>query len=254
MTNDQTPDDQLNTQIKDEMFRDRMRASDDPKAAKWVEKDESVQRKEARLDGYAQEIDKRKNMGETLHGTEQLLSEAQEARDAFLSQGRPGIFARKDREAFDTKSTELHSEVSQYQKQFVDMARKSSPEEIEALQVRMEKRQQELHATIKERQNIARLPSERASKQGQSQDGEAQERPLSMQDQIERSLNSWTPDTRLEGREKQEDLNFTRQLEADQMEMRKRLGRVPNNDEMMAYQAEREQQQVRQTQRAGQSQ
>lgn len=251
MTNVQSPDDQLSTNIKDEMFRDRMRVSDDPKAAEWVMKDESAHRKEARLDAVALEIDSRKNLGQTIHQTEQLLSEAQDARDALLSQGRPSLFARKEREAFDKKAAELNGEVAAYQKQFVDMVRKSSPEEIEILQIQMEKRQKELQETLKERQKIARLPSEKMKGQSQKMEAEVQEHPLSMQDQIERSLNSWTPDARLEGREKQEDLNHMRQLEADQIEVHKRLGRVPNNDEMIAYQAEREK---RQTQRAGQSQ
>lgn len=255
MNHEQSPDDQLKSHLKDEAFREQMTRNmeSDPNAARWVMRDESAQRKETRLGAVAHELDKRKNMGQNIHETEQLLSEAQDARDAFLSGGRPSLFARKEREEFDKKAMELKDEVASYQKQFVELIRKSSPEEIEILQVRMEKRQNELQETIKERQAIALLPSEKASR-SQKRDGEAQERPLSMQDQIERSLNSWTPNSHLESREKQEDLNFTRQLEADQIEMRKRLGRVPNNDEMMAYQVEREQQQMRQTQRAGQSQ
>lgn len=256
MNHEQSPDDQLKSQLKDEAFREQMSKSKDtdPAAAEWIKKDESAQRKEARLDAVSHEIVKRKNLGLNVHETEQLLSEAQDARDAFLSSGRPSLFALKERAAFDKKALELKDDVASYQKQFVEMVRKSSPEEIEVLQNRMEKRHNELQETIKERQGIALLPSEVAAKQSQKQEGQVRDRPLPMQDQIDRSLNSWTPDTRLEGREKQEDLNWARQLEADQIEMRKRLGRAPNNDEMTAYQDERAQQLRRQAQRSGQTQ
>ena len=251
MTDEQTPEAQLAASIKDEKFREEMRQRTDPNATQWQALDESVQKQEKRVSEYSHEIDKRKNLGPDLLETERQLSDAQDARDAHLASGRPGIFSRKEREAYDTGLASLAGEVSTYQKHLVDLAKKSDPERIEQLQIRMQEKQQALQESLERRQGIAKLPSE---EQGDSQKSENTQRaPFSMQDQIEKAMNSWSPNSHLEGREKQEDLNWARQLEQDQLAVRQRVGRNPTDEEMHAYQAEREQQQAKQGQRSAQS-
>lgn len=250
MTDEQTPEAQLAASIKDEKFREEMRQRTDPNATQWQALDQSVQKQEKRVSEYSHEIDKRKNLGPDLLETERQLSDAQDARDAHLAMGRPGIFSRKEREAYDTELTNLAGDVSTFQKHLVELARKSDPERIEQLQVRMQEKQQALQESLEQRQGIAKLPSE---EQGASQKAEDKQRaPFLMQDQIEKAMNAWSPDVRLEAREKQEDLNWTRQLEQDQQAVRQQVGRNPTDEEMHAYQAERKQQQTKQGQRSAQ--
>lgn len=250
MTDEQTPEAQLAAALKDEKFREEMRQRTDPDATRWQSWDESVKKQEKRVSEYSHEIDKRLNLGPDLLETERQLTEAQDARDAHLGQGRPGIFARKEREAYDAQLAELNGDVSSYQKHLVELARKSDPERIEQLQVRMQEKQQALQESLEQRQGIAKLPSE---EQGASQKAEDKQRaPFSMQDQIDKAMNAWSPNVQLEGREKQEDLNWARQLEQDQLAVRQRVGRNPTDEEMHAYQAEREQQQTKQGQRSAQ--
>ncbi|KGM54803.1 hypothetical protein N799_08605 [Lysobacter arseniciresistens ZS79] len=250
--------------VRDQEFREKMKQSDDPKDQEWVKLDEEAQKKEAQIGEYETTIDKRKNMGSDIYEMEQQLTEAQDSRDAHIASGRPSIFQKEDRQAWDMAKAKYEGEVGSYQKSLLEMARKSSPERIGELQGRMEAKQGELEELVAERQGIAKLPSESNS--------------LTMTDRIEQSRESWSPSydeakrqsgngqglvqearshqsdgteagTRLQpnyakAAETQEDRDFVKQLEADQLAAHQQLGHVPSDAEMQTFIAQRQAQEA----------
>jgi hypothetical protein len=98
------------------------------------------------------------------------MTDARTARDDFRSETeRPGLLSG-ERKQWDERYQGLESNVAGLQKDFTEAVSKASPEELDALQVQIGHRRDELVKTIEERQGIARLPSE----QGQGEDLHAQ--------------------------------------------------------------------------------
>lgn len=259
-------------EVADQMFRERMQASDQPEAKRWVELDQQAQKGEKELNADQSALQQRKDQGLSLHEVEQNLNQARNGRDALMSQGRPSVFQREEREAYDQKLGKWNEEIASNQKAFGEMVKQSSPEEIQKLQTVMEQRQQEVGKLVDERQGIAKLPSEQ----------------LSMREQIQQSREAWAPEFDREGRfqgngqglsQTQEqsdrqsdgtamgrkieprwdkafvtpdDMKQAQQIQDDQTAFKQQNGRAGTDQEMQAFAKEREAREAQQGQ--GQSQ
>lgn len=240
------PEEDLRNQIRDEQFREQMkaRAETDPEAKRWVEIDQSAQEQENGLSKYANEIDKRKHW--SLEEVEIGLQQARDARDEFLGTEKRGLFGKEH----DEKLAGLHNDVEEMEKLFAHQLRYASPERISDLEKSLEDKQQALGATVQDRQAIAMLPSEEAAQQ------QVKAPAMSLEERTMQALEAPMPisyqgkeyDTPVRGlidysnyaRTSAEEAVYMKQLEADQLTLHQQLGRRPSDEEMQALQAHRD--------------
>jgi hypothetical protein len=239
------------------------KASTDPKAKEWVEQDNQALTAEADAGRMAHDRDSR---GMNLMEAEKALQSSRDARDDFRSDNaRPGVFHPKHQRAWNEAYEGHNQNVRSMNAGFLDAARKSTPQEIEQLQKKIEERQAEQAQAIEQRQDIAKLPSEQHQthvKQSLKEriDTVQQDYTPSQEGGFAARLNSRRESELAEGAAQEgasqgsarrrvdyaayaasgaEDAAYAKQLEKDQQEVQFKLGRRGTNEEMLAHQEQR---------------
>lgn len=266
---------QINNQerldMQDYAFRQSMleRQSQDPEAKQWVELDQQAETLQSKVERDENRLEKRPQSVIDYH---QQLQDARQARSDFQTDSpRPGFFSGAQKQ-WDADYTQLDRNVGSAKQDLSIAAKKASPEELEALRVKIAERRDELIETITKRQGISMLPSEVASQsQGQNQDQTLTQTSgrvsgqENLSDKIatrrgmaeEQSQQDVGAGGERAGRRLQpnwaayaetaEDIQFTRQLEEDQRTLHQRFHRPATHEEVVAYQEARKAQEQQET-------
>jgi hypothetical protein len=152
----------------DQKFREDMeaKAKMDPDAQRWVDADRRAQTHEQSIESLQRDADGR---GQGVNDAEAALTQARTERDDWLAENeRPMAFNIAGRRAWDAEKGAHDNAVKVGREALKEAAERAEPEAIEQAQERIREQQAELGKSMAERQDIAKLPSEKA----QAQDGE----------------------------------------------------------------------------------
>lgn len=152
----------------DQKFREDMEAKAklDPDAQRWVDADRRAQTQEQSIESLQRDADGR---GLAFNDAEKALTQARTNRDDWLAENeRPMAFNIAGRRAWDAEKGAHDNAVKEGREALKEAAERAEPEAIEQAQERIREQQAELGKSMAERQDIAKLPSEKA----QAQDGE----------------------------------------------------------------------------------
>lgn len=241
---------------RDEQFRREMRERQDPQAQAWVAKDNAALELQDQVDRGTREVDRRQGAAVELH---RALEDARQEREDFRADNpRPGMFSG-ERKGWDAEYGRLDQHASEVQQEWQEALRKSSPEELKAMGDRIKEDREQLAKTIAERQGIALMPSEEAGQE----DLHAQVSSAGMANMAARRQQQDQGQEEGEGQGEGrgqgggmrlrprygayattlEEDRQNKQLEEDQRELGYRLGRRATDDELQAYERERQEHQ-----------
>lgn len=141
----------------DDAYRDKMRASAEPEAKQWVDKDKEVLSLDRRLQQYDEEL-RRRESGSGLAKREAEYEEQLVLREMFMKDhDKPLLIGRsewrKQMDMYDNNVSEAHKALLEY-------SDKCIPQEIAVLQELREAKYQQLIEATNERRQLGKLPSE----------------------------------------------------------------------------------------------